>query len=1202
MKRKLLSALGCAVICAASCVSINADAAMYTNDGITAEIIADNNYYTADGTAEVLLKVTNNNDFAVSNVSIESVIPDGLRLVDTEKSGESVDSLAAGETMKLSVKVAKASAMQSGEVPSGNGGAESGQTGGQGGSQNTPAATTAAAAAATTQAAATTAATAATAASTSAESSPKTGSSSAVTAVIVLGMLAFVALMLTSKKRGARMLSLMITVSVCAGTFSRADIDAADNTNAFVVSENLDFGGDKYCFSVNTSYSRIIYDQSAVYTRGQWMRSIADLVGLTEDILSFDADTYDYFYGDTIGAENGMLFEYLNKYGAVPAPDNEGYTDPDQDIPLFEADKPVTREYAAYSAVKLLGFKDSPDAPVCGDAASLKYPAAVSTALKFNMLKTIGGNFAPDALLTQADYCQISAVIKAFEQSLVISEDETAHEYTYVDGVIGDQLADLTDFTVTDNGNGTYTAVLPFNDVTASIAQGTVFVLPPCDNFSSGISLKATGVVVNGSTVTVQAVMPEITEVLKNIYFMDTFQPDPADFIPDDGVTVSLGDSAESSGDAAPWDVDLIDIDKEFKPTVPLCFTKKFFDDCLEVEGSFSVPLISVVYKSHEELGFLSADYVTDEAMFCINAKAEANISLILLEASDLNGGDDVEKFLGAAGAIGGSNGTLLSGISARKDAQLRLGVIPVTLPAGFHADLEVFLKVDGGGKLTVGFAFDTTLGAQYINGESRNLNSFKPSVSKIELAAEVKVGPKLELSLGWTAFDHLIGVDAFGGVCISGALTAHPDAKLLCIDGSVYLFLELGLSEDTKLGGFLKDHGWEARADVINSDNTPWQLNAHFENFKKVDACTYGNGKLSIHVKDADDKSIKQALIKVYDLSGNRIKTVSTDSTGKAEIGDLPLGSVKIEIKATGYKIFNDRQLIRSNQTTYCEAVLMVSRDDEGSSNETGTGSNYVTGTVKDAATGSLIDASFKVRKGYNAFGDAEVVAEGVSENGRYKVTLPVGYYTLVFSKDGYVDSKVNAVVKAASPTTKNVVISTELGGGGEDTGSGDSDVPSGNVNTAADMRVVLTWGVDPEDLDSHLLSTDFSGYHIYFSNMDVYRDGEKVANLDVDDTTSYGPETTTVFGFKDGEKLSYYVHDYTNRDVSGDYMSNSGAHVVVYSGSNEVASFNTPIGVEGNLWHVFDLNTTTGEITPVNTYSTIGEDDYDTYFINNN
>lgn len=194
------------------------------------------------------------------------------------------------------------------------------------------------------------------------------------------------------------------------------------------------------------------------------------------------------------------------------------------------------------------------------------------------------------------------------------------------------------------------------------------------------------------------------------------------------------------------------------------------------------------------------------------------------------------------------------------------------------------------------------------------------------------------------------------------------------------------------------------------------------------------------------------------------------------------------------------------------------------------------------------------------------------------------------------------NAVVKAASPTTKNVVISTELGGGGEDTGNGDSDVPSGNVNTAADMRVVLTWGVDPEDLDSHLLSTDFSGYHIYFSNMDVYRDGEKVANLDVDDTTSYGPETTTVFGFKDGEKLSYYVHDYTNRDVSGDYMSNSGAHVVVYSGSNEVASFNTPIGVEGNLWHVFDLNTTTGEITPVNTYSTIGGDDYDTYFINNN
>lgn len=52
--------------------------------------------------------------------------------------------------------------------------------------------------------------------------------------------------------------------------------------------------------------------------------------------------------------------------------------------------------------------------------------------------------------------------------------------------------------------------------------------------------------------------------------------------------------------------------------------------------------------------------------------------------------------------------------------------------------------------------------------------------------------------------------------------------------------------------------------------------------------------------------------------------------------------------------------------------------------------------------------------------------------------------------------------------------------------------------------LRVVLTWGQTPDDLDSHMI---FPGNNIYFEN----KTGTD-AELDVDDTDSYGPETITL------------------------------------------------------------------------------------------
>jgi hypothetical protein len=60
-----------------------------------------------------------------------------------------------------------------------------------------------------------------------------------------------------------------------------------------------------------------------------------------------------------------------------------------------------------------------------------------------------------------------------------------------------------------------------------------------------------------------------------------------------------------------------------------------------------------------------------------------------------------------------------------------------------------------------------------------------------------------------------------------------------------------------------------------------------------------------------------------------------------------------------------------------------------------------------------------------------------------------------------------------------------------------------------ANSIKIKLTWGQNPRDIDSHLFTP--SGTHIYFGSKGSLT-AAPFANLDVDDTTSYGPEVVTI------------------------------------------------------------------------------------------
>ena len=113
--------------------------------------------------------------------------------------------------------------------------------------------------------------------------------------------------------------------------------------------------------------------------------------------------------------------------------------------------------------------------------------------------------------------------------------------------------------------------------------------------------------------------------------------------------------------------------------------------------------------------------------------------------------------------------------------------------------------------------------------------------------------------------------------------------------------------------------------------------------------------------------------------------------------------------------------------------------------------------------------------------------------------------------------------------------------------------------------MRIVLSWGNSPKDIDSHL--SYLEGYVCY------HKKESSQANLDVDDTNGYGPETITIARKEHGKKYVYAVHNYSDRTlINNSNLSNtSRAKVYIYIGNTLIKTYTMPTGKEGNIWIPF-------------------------------
>lgn len=1155
--KKSLAVLLVILLCVGILV-VPAYAAKASQDGLEVTLTTNKDVYNQGEAIVATLKVRNTNDAAVSNVSLENLIPEGYILEKGSKSILQAGTLAAGETVTLTVSFVAEQSEVSEKPTTGN---------------NEPHKT----------------------------DSPATGDTCSVGLWIMLLLLATAGLVVAAVKykMWKQTLSVVLCMAVLVSVFSGIPfpVDAAEadmkiiavGTTVAVANKQVELkamvtyqlaendteepGATTHTVTFETNggsevatqtvaegktatepetpamegytfvgwytdaklteaydFDTLVTADMTLYaawglTRGKWIELLVTECGhpyIVEGELKTFADIGESAYRTVI--ETAVVYGILD---AIPETS-------------FEPNSLTTREFAAETAVRSMGYVLAGEI-VCADVAEITKPAAVGLAVELGLLELENDYFYPTRVLTKAEVEQILKVMELDFSSADSDNDEHDGFVFLEDVVIKDEK-----FTWEDNGEIT---ILPNGEAAPEVGQVLVF--------GTEKAIKVESVeVINGETQITYST-PELYEFLDYIDVQGTAQMDFSNFIPAEGVTI-LSNSGGSNAVARAAGMqtfgfmdDWFDVDEEeIEINDPVSLTAKAkITDNIDVVVDLDVNIPSVGYKFDIDFDFNP-----------FSSEPLANVKNAYVKISE-----DVKVHVEVVAHTNGEDDPLIDDLLY--PPYIELGSIPLIGMDGIGIVLEVDLVLNAEGKFELDYRVHGTLGAQVRNNKAKNISALQTS-SSVGLSGALKVGPQLRL-LAEVFGEDLLSFSADAGAQGKGAVYKRSTG-LVCVDGGVTVYAELNAFENCLIDDWLEI---AVKFTIFDEENSPLQWRGHWENLQQVRECTYNNsGTIRGTVANAENRSqyIEGASIEVID-HGN-LETIETtvysDARGEYT-ANVPGGTHLVRISANGYIPFESIETVGEGQIIYLETYLLV----EGSEDTEESGA--IRGTISNAVTGMGINGvKLTVRKGWNMLA-ADVVVTGTTDaSGGYFFELPLGNYTIHMEREGYVSAHFNVAVTKSGSTGNSVM-----------TPDGSSAIELG------DMRIILEWSEEPKDLDSHLWGPTVDGtamYHTYFHDMSYEVGGVTYAYLDRDDTDYEGPETTTVYDMTANGVYSFYIHDYTNQDNPySTVMANSGAKVRVYMGEELIAQYHIPTSGVGTVWHVFDFDATTGTITGVNAFS---------------
>lgn len=193
----------------------------------------------------------------------------------------------------------------------------------------------------------------------------------------------------------------------------------------------------------------------------------------------------------------------------------------------------------------------------------------------------------------------------------------------------------------------------------------------------------------------------------------------------------------------------------------------------------------------------------------------------------------------------------------------------------------------------------------------------------------------------------------------------------------------------------------------------------------------------------------------------------------------------------------------------------------------------------------------------------------------------LPQGPASLTVSAGTRAPVTQTATLTCAQPNQVTVALSPATG-------------TPGGLNQGQ-FRVITTWGEHPRDLDSHMTgpNADGSRWHVYFGD----KTAGGVCGLDVDDMSSYGPETITCPSTGSQSELRPGIYRYSVRHfVGSNTVGTSGATVRLEFENGSTYTYTPPENAtysgSNDVWTVFELTVNTDRtisVAPVNTVTSV-------------
>lgn len=747
----------------------------------------------------------------------------------------------------------------------------------------------------------------------------------------------------------------------------------------------------------------------------------------------------------------------------------------------------------------------------------------------------------------------------------------------------------------------------------ADIKANDFIVVPEWEGFPAGIAFQVTSVKVDNGIVTLNLVQPEIEDIFEEIVGDLEADMTPEHFIPAEGVSI-MDDPTASLNYFSPSFVSTAQPDLSLGGKVTLNLNNLYNEDNFSLNGSIDLS------------GKVTGDI-------------EWRLGLNPVKAFDFN--FQGEQRINAEAAIS----------KTKKFGDIPLGefIVPTQIPGvAVSVPFDLVTSINGKVSVKISTGMRQNIGLAYENGSGMRTypaENFEPFFNTSDVNGSGSITSGVRMSV----LAQVVGLDLFGAAA-TGSVTGSASTSILggngpfqcatiagTFDGKLNLRSPLFKWESDGSINFSKAFASKKIGDCVSSiEINPSELEIAPGETKSVTVTARTNteqtpinndDKLSFEVSDEDSISVQKSAnrvdiiasesaqdgetievkgiydesditdtltIKIVDnrekgeLVGQVVDAVEGDPIHGASIGiyhddrlvstvetaqdgtyksKLSPGTYQIEVSHEGYITDKSQvEITSADSTTYDSQLQLVG-------NEYG-GNGTVSGQITNAVNGNGISgATIDIRKGKNQTSGEIIESLTTDENGYYEIELPGGNYTISLSAEGYIPSQANILA---------------IGGEVKEDQNGTLS-PDGLIDE--NLRIVLTWGQNPRDLDSHLTGPKADGgrFHIYFANK-VYNDNVNDVNLDRDDITSYGPETVTVINKMQMGTYTYSIHNYTGRYFSEDNqldLSNSGAKVQVYRDDTLLQTFNVPVNQAGNSWRVFEI--VDGQIIPVNQIETI-------------